>query len=276
NKPDKTDLVAAQNQQAANPEPGESAKTDVPKSSGDPQKDSTALVSGRLADPVPPAPAAPPPPPENAPAVPEKLARPRLEQNPLAGHEKLKGDAPDGIGEDTGKLPPRTDAAPVRVEGKPDGDPDVPVVVGQYYQVDPKHPRPRPTLSPRITRARPSPLMNNEVGSRNIGAVAYSAKWSGYGEYLQKLIDTVQAQWERINAQSRALPPAGTVVRVVFRLNKEGEISQITRADGSGPKSAIAACVGAITDRAPYGQWSDDMVTILGDSQEITFTFHYE
>lgn len=273
NKPDKTDNVAAQNQQVANPEPGAEDKTDAPKSKGDPDKNSTAIVSGQLVEPTPTT-NAPPPAPETTLTIPEKLARPQREQTPLAGHEKIEGEDPAGIGENIGKLPPKTDAAPTRVEGEQDGDENSPVV-GQYYQVDAKNPRPRPTLSPRTTRARPAPLMNNEVGSKNIGAAAYSAKWSSYAEYLQKLIDTVQVQWERINDQTRTYPSAGTQVRVVFRINKEGEIYEITKADGSASQNAVAACIGAITDRAPYGEWPQEMINVLGESQEITFTFYY-
>ena len=36
------------------------------------------------------------------------------------------------------------------------------------------------------------------------------------------------------------------------------------------------ACVSAITDRAPYGPWTDDMKAMLGSQQEMTFTFYYQ
>jgi len=32
----------------------------------------------------------------------------------------------------------------------------------------------------------------------------------------------------------------------------------------------------AITDRAPYGTWTDDMKAVLGEQQEMTFTFYYQ
>jgi len=34
--------------------------------------------------------------------------------------------------------------------------------------------------------------------------------------------------------------------------------------------------VSAITERAPYGEWSEDMIALLGKEQELTFTFHYQ
>jgi len=34
--------------------------------------------------------------------------------------------------------------------------------------------------------------------------------------------------------------------------------------------------VSAITDTAPYGDWTDDMIAILGNEQSLTFVFYYE
>jgi hypothetical protein len=32
----------------------------------------------------------------------------------------------------------------------------------------------------------------------------------------------------------------------------------------------------AITKPAPYGPWTDDMKAVLGEQQEMTFTFYYQ
>jgi hypothetical protein len=40
--------------------------------------------------------------------------------------------------------------------------------------------------------------------------------------------------------------------------------------------AAERACMSAITDRAPYGEWTDDMKAVLGEQQEMTFTFYYQ
>ena len=105
--------------------------------------------------------------------------------------------------------------------------------------------------------------------------MAYNAKWSEYGAYLQKLIETVQIQWERLIVQSSVYPPPGTIVRVTFIINDKGDITDIAPGDGEAPLQAKRACVSAITARAPYGKWSDDMVAVLGHEQEMTFTFYY-
>jgi hypothetical protein len=62
---------------------------------------------------------------------------------------------------------------------------------------------------------------------------------------------------------------------VVFRMDSKGDISEVVKVDSTGGRAVKDACVSAIVARAPYGVWPDDMVGVLGDSQEITFTFHY-
>ena len=75
--------------------------------------------------------------------------------------------------------------------------------------------------------------------------------------------------------QSNVYPVRGTKVVVVFRMNSDGDISEIVKVTSGGGRAAQDACVSAIVARAPYGAWPEDMITVLGKSQEITFTFHY-
>ena len=111
---------------------------------------------------------------------------------------------------------------------------------------------------------------------KNIGAVAYNAKWSAYGEYLQRLIDAVQVQWERLILRSSFYPTSGSLVRVAFKLDSTGAVSEVVKVDGTGAELAQRLCVSAITERAPYGEWPEDMIAVLGKEQELTFTFFYQ
>ncbi|CAM2806619.1 TonB C-terminal domain-containing protein [Rariglobus hedericola] len=271
NAPDKTDNVAAQNQQVAQETPTPAGKSDAPASKGDPTTSSTAIVSGMQVEPQPPARR---PPPSNEPETPaQEIAR--REQLPLSGTEKFEGDSADGIGSNVGKPAPNATGVPERVEGVADAKSDTGSRVGLYYKVDAKRPQSRPTLAPDIVKARPSPLANREFGTENIGAVAYNAKWSAYGEYMQKFIESVQIQWQRIIGQSNIYPTAGTKVVVKFIMDSKGDIPKIVSVESSGGRAAKDACVSAIVARAPYGAWPEDMIGVLGTSQEITFTFQY-
>ncbi len=280
NTPDKTNNFAAQNQQVAQEKPTPDHKSEAPALKGDKDPNVTAIVTGQLADPAPVSPPVPKPAqqPAEKPARPETAeeAAARRAQVPLPGIEKTEGTNADGIGSNIAKIAPGAKPVPEAVEGAADAKADQGKSRSVYYKVDPARPQPRQTLAPSIVKARPSPLRNNEFGTENIGAVAYDAKWSSYGEYLKKFIDSVQVQWERILYQSNIYPTQGTRVTVVFRMNSEGKISEITKVEGGGGHAAQDACVSAITARDPYGAWSDEMIAALGKSQEFTFTFTYE
>ena len=122
---------------------------------------------------------------------------------------------------------------------------------------------------------RPEVLANNKTGTPNVGISGIDARWRNFGSYLQKFIDTVQIHWDGLNEQSEALPPSGTKVAVKFRIDSEGKIAEIIDVESNGGTQATRICVSAITDRAPYGKWTDNMKAMLGDSQEMTFTFYY-
>jgi len=269
NVPDKTDNFGAQNQQVAQEKPSPETGSDRPAMEGKKDFESTQIVSGQLSQQT--LPSAPPTPME----VPQqgRDAQQRAEQNPLHGFEKAEGEELESYGTNVAKLPEATPNAQERVEGQK----NIPVVdsaTGMMPRIDPKRPRPAPKLE---KRARPAIFAENKIGTQNIGPVAVDAKWSNYGQYLQQLIETVQIQWDRILIQSRVYPPSGTMVVVKFILNKKGEIERIIEVGPElSPEQAKQSCVSAITARSPYGDWTDDMVKVLGESQEMTFSFYYQ
>ncbi|RRJ96292.1 hypothetical protein Ga0100231_020525 [Opitutaceae bacterium TAV4] len=273
NPPDKTPNVGAQNQQVAQEIPTPGGTSDTPAVNGQ-TPDSTAIVSGQLTPSPPPPPPPPPPPtpapPPPAPAPPADAAQLGLgsETKPLPGYENLQGTADNAPGTTSTPVPAHPGTDTRQADGTP------------TYRIDRAHPMPRPRLPASAvvttTRARPSPIMKNDIGTQNIGAVAYDAHWSSYGEYLQRLIDTVQVQWERLILNSAVYPPTGTRVLVKFVLNAKGEITEILKVESNGSRPSEYNCVNAIQARAPYGEWTEDMISVLGQSQEITFTFHYQ
>ncbi len=270
NVPDKTENFGAQNQQAAQEKPTPDVGNDRPAMEGRKDFESNQIVSGQLSPPTPPLPSAPPveeTPPEHT------TAAPRLEQNPLSGVEKIEGEDADSYGSNIAKF--ADDAKPVYE--KVEGVKEAPLVEGATSmtpRIDPKRPRPAPKLE---KRARPAIFAETKIGTSNIGPVAFDAKWSNYGQYLQQLIETVQIQWDRILIQSKVYPASGTMVVVKFRLNKKGEVAEILGVTSeSGAEQAKQACVSAITARSPFGEWTDDMIAILGDDQELTFSFYYQ
>jgi hypothetical protein len=271
NTPDKTRNFSAQNQQVAQEKPTPDGKSDTPATEGKKDHQSNQIVSGELTTPLEMPPPSAPPSPEVMEAI--AAAQAQREQNPLAGTETITGESETGYGFNIAK----PSAKPTDVPEKVEGQPDAPVIIGapQMTQprIDPNRPQPRPRIN---TRARPAVLADNKFGTDNIGAVAFDTRWSQYGQYLQQLIETVQVQWERILRDSRAYPPSGSQVEVKFLLAKDGSVSQIVSVSGTGGTQYERTCISGITTRAPYGKWTDDMIAVLGESQELTFTFYIQ
>lgn len=272
NVPDKTNNFAAQNQQVAQQKPTPEGRSDRPALEGRTDIESTQIVSGRLTQPqeftaAPPLPAEAPPSPEVVPA-------PRREQNPLSGGEKVEGDNREGYGSSLAKRLDRAQPVPERVEGANEGE-GTTAQPAPRPAIDPLRPQARPQLVKTI-QTRPAILAENKFGTTNIGPTAVDARWSNYGAYLQRMIDSVQIQWERIVIEQKANPVGGSSVTVKFAMNDEGRIVDIGVENSTANDTATRACVSAITDRMPYGPWTDDMKAVLGDRQQMTFTFYYQ
>jgi hypothetical protein len=268
NVPDKTENVSFMNQQVAQERASKNTPSDKPKIEGRKDVQSTQIVDGRLTKPEEVVPPAPP-----AQTLPPSAAVPKREQNPLSGDEKQKGTDIDGFGSNYSKVAPNPQPIPDAIKGVKDA-PLVEGATGLVPQIDPHHPMPRRTLQQQ--HVRPAIFQDNEFGTSNVGPTAYNAKWSNYGVYMQRLIETVQVSWDNIIDQSNIRPSSGTIVTVTFVLNSKGEIARIVKHTPDGQAPAIDACMSGITNPAPYGPWTDDMIAVLGTDQEITFTFYYE
>jgi hypothetical protein len=275
NTPDKTRNFAAQNQQVAQEKPTPDSKSDRPALEGKPDLESNQIVSGRLSQPVEQV-ETPTPTPDRTAEAEREVKAARMEQNPLSGTEKFEGDNQAGIGGNRAKRVDNMKPIPERIEGAPNAT-ETEGQANAQPAIDPLRPRPRPMIV-KQQQVRPAILAENKFGTQNVGLTAIDARWSNYGAYLQRMIDTVQIQWERLILSMSAMPAGGSTVSVKFVMNDEGKITSIKQVESSASASETAqrSCVSAITDRAPYGPWTDDMKAVLGAQQEMTFTFHYQ
>ncbi|HMD61662.1 MAG TPA: hypothetical protein VKG78_09530 [Opitutaceae bacterium] len=268
NVPDKTNNFSSQNQQLAQEKPQPDQHNDKPKTEGKKDFQSNQVVSGQLTKPQDTVPVS-----LDAAKQPVKTeTAPRQAQNPLSGYEKLKLDD-DSFGSNLGKVADNAKPVPEKVDGANDS-PLIPDAQNTEPAIDPKHPRARPVL--QQTHTRPAIFEDNQFGTSNIGPIAYNAKWSSYGAYLHKMMEAIQIQWDRILLDSRTEPPAGSTVTVKFTLDSKGKITEILDVESTSSEQGSASCVSAITNTAPYGDWSDDMIAVLGNSQELTFIFYYQ
>ncbi len=264
--PDKTNNFAVQNQTVAQEKPQADQHNDKPKIDGKKDVNSNQIVTGSLSKPQTPS---PPVPDASKSNKPQQAAR--REQDPLAGYDKMK-EGDDGFGSNLGKTQDNSKAAPVKVEGVKDAPNDG--TQASQPAIDPKHPRARPVIQQMQTR--PAVFKDNQFGTSNIGPIAIDARWSSYGAYLHKMLEAIQIQWDRILIESSTYPPSGSTVTVKFTLDYKGRVTEIIDVQNSSSQQGKSSCLSAVTLTAPYGDWTEDMIAVLGKSQDITIQFYYQ
>lgn len=272
NEPDKTNNFSDRNQQSAQQEkPPEVDPENRPSVKGSDEIQGGAIVSGNRA---PPQAGSPERSVEEAinELLPQDAQQARAEQIPLSGFEKIEGKSEDGVGSNISKHTSPSNNADRQLDGSrdsrnPQGGPV------EQKQVTQQAPKQRPRLA-SISSARESPLSNRLAGTMNVGPVGIDARWSEFGQYMKEFIDIVDAEFQALTSEYRGHIPPGTRVVVTFTLNSQGEIS-ISKIEETAGRVAVNQCQSAITNRMPYRKWSDQMISVLGREQTITFGFYY-
>ncbi|MEN9661884.1 MAG: hypothetical protein RL324_833 [Verrucomicrobiota bacterium] len=269
NVPDDTANFGAQNQQVAQEKPTPDGKSDNPAIDGQEKLKSTQIVDGNRAQTQPtPQPVTP----EVIEQIQQVAAAARAAANPLSGFEKFDGKAADSIGSNIAMFDPNAKAVAEKIDGVPDAADGG---TSLTFRVDPQHPMVRQELADKGNR--PAIFEKNVIGTKNIGPIAYNAKWSEYGAYLQKLIDAIDARWQGEIRNSKHYPNPGSEAIITFVLNSAGEVTQIKKTEGTAGDQATTWCVSAISPGVgfSYGEWTPQMMAVLGDTQELTFYFLY-
>lgn len=272
NEPDRTVNFSNRNQQSAQleaPQELDPLRRPSIANAQDEIKNDASIVTGDMAEPQAGA-AARPERAETTADADREEQRLRMLQTPDAGHEKLTGDDPDGISSSISNSKAPSTHADQAVDGSAEArDPDGGLVAVTSAQ------RAQPKARPRLTAPRSTILTNRAAGVANIGLTGIDARWSEYGDYLQRLIETVQAAWYNILDESRIMAPRGSSVAVTFKINTRGETDIVKVEDEGAGRQAVFSCQNAIQARQPYGAWSEAMIAVLGEEQTLTFTFYH-
>lgn len=272
NEPDKTSNFSNRNQQSAQKEaPKEIDPLNRPSitDAQDKIKNDLSIVTGDLSKPQLGAAARP----ESTQADQQEQNEQRLRmlQAPDAGFEKVEGKSEDGISSNISQAKAPSTHADKEFEGAPDGKD----VTGGLVAVTESH-KAQPKARPRLTAPRTTILTNRPAGTRNLGIVGMDARWSEYGEYLAELVEIIQVQWYSILEESRVSPPRGSHVVITFKINSKGETDIVKVEDSDAGKQGVFTCQNAIQARQPYRKWTEQMIALLGDEQELTFAFYYQ
>ncbi len=134
-------------------------------------------------------------------------------------------------------------------------------------------PQARPRLQPRVT---PGPVMRSPSSAGRMGVLAIDARFSEFGAYQQRMIEAISHQWNLLGRNLSFLSAdIGTHVVVSFVLHADGNITEYRTLHTSSSRAATLLVQDAVMSPAPFGLWTEDMVRVLGESQDIRITFFY-
>lgn len=280
NPPDETDKFSDRNQQLAQEVAAEELG-DMPSTEGEDDIESTSIVSGDDAAPTPPAVLIPPAPDATATdEAPEEL--PALAQDPLSGFEAISGEAEEGIGTNVVELPENPQAdIDEPIEGVTDPEQASETGRGIYYRPNPDRPAPRPNLA--RSQTKPAIFSNRVTGTDNVGVVAHEALLTTFGDYFARMFEVIRLGWShdiRSKIERRlGFPLDGSRVLVWFTLHQDGTVT-IDKVEGNAGPLWNGVAVEAVAAPARlsdgYGEWEQEMVTILGDQTPIRLAFYYQ
>lgn len=301
NEPDTAERFGARSQQAANEElPEEVDPENMPATESDDNIETNQFLTGSLQDPVP----APPPasseeqenaqeqqePSPNQPLLQAVTPSEQAQQKeiPIMGSQEELDPDKEGIAEfDYDEIEEAPTNVTDLVEGEEEEGQDeasdeespesAPSMARPAQQpVDQSadgipSPRPRPTL-PRLPSG---PVRDSRLGVSNIGQVAVDAKASKFGEYMERLIETVKLNWDDLVQRSSA-EERKSMVKLRFILTRDGLVEDVEILEGTTSRViGRHMCIEAVKRGAPYGPWPEGLVEIFGNEEDITFTFHY-
>lgn len=283
NKPDRSDNYSFRDQQAADEDPNDSQKDDMPAVAG--EEASRKIVQGSIdqEERIPPesgvyrfseGSASG----QDGSLEPYQATRPVLptpdfiQQQPEI--DEGPGSSPDfkGSGQEFAREAVDSDA-PVELyrtgpEGR-DGS-DSASAADRSAEAKPL-PRKRVTLPPDLIQG---PLMRSKSSASRRGALAIDATFSQFGEYEQQFYAAVQAGWYQEIDFFQPIDTSAYVV-VQFRIHADGTIDEVKVLDSTASEIATLICQTALSKRSPFRPWTVEMIKVFGQKRVMQVKFSY-
>ncbi|MDQ8185194.1 hypothetical protein QEH53_06355 [Pelagicoccus sp. SDUM812002] len=304
NEPDETNRFAARDQQAANEElPDEIDPENRPAVESDDNVETDQTITGSLDEPLLAPPPSPDPSEQAAQEAQQQQAQPpspnqpllqavedssvaQRNEVPLFGSQEEREDESGIADYDYSKLEEAPTNVTDLVEGEEeDGEDektveDSPAVSASVARMpveglESEDGIPSPRARPQLPRLPSAPTRNSTLGVSTVGKLSVDAKASKFGEYMERLIETVKLNWDDLVQRSSA-EERQSVVKIRFMLNKEGFVTDIEILEGTTSRAiGIYMCRQAIERSVPFGPWPEGLVDLFGDEEDVTFNFHY-
>lgn len=278
NPPDKTLNFGARDQQAAEPEPDPSSESDFPAQDTE-QESQTFLERGDTTERLEPGiysnAAVETPPPQEAQGTVGELA-PRVERETP---EWVRSE-PEGEGFRIPEAKEGEKSDPEQEQKRPgsialDDGPETPPREASPTAVNnpAARPLPRKKVGSEVLLA---PLNRSDSAASRSGDMGVNSRLTDFGEYTQRALEAIQAEWHRlIREVSLGADSTFSSVQVVFFIDSSGSIARAKIEESTASELGSMICLDAIYARAPYGEWTADMIRTLGEETRVEITFHY-
>ena len=273
-KPDQTNFFSFQDQQSANPkDDSEKKQSHTPNSKGDTQNKKILHAAQKQTQ-------------KTRPTLPKELLGQSFIKNNAptntddVGMLKLSGVHPGISKIDNGSgfhSKERTDSE-IKVikigesKDKPFADTPTSTKVQDSHEFRLK---PRPKLESHIING---PLLKSESKATRIGNIAIECKLHPYGIYVQQMLQSIEAQWGQLVKGSRNYIIKDHLQQSYtyeFILEANGRIKSLVSLGSDNGSLASDLCRQAISSRAPFGNWTNEMIQQIGNSDTITIKFRY-
>ena len=135
--------------------------------------------------------------------------------------------------------------------------------------------KPRPKLGSDVING---PLLKSESKATRIGNIAIECKLHPYGIYVQQMLQSIEAQWGQLVKGSRNYIIKDHLQQSYtyeFILEANGRIKSLVSLGSDNGSLASDLCRQAISSRAPFGNWTNEMIQEIGNSDTITIKFRY-
>jgi len=262
------------------------SEDNMPAQEGD-EEDSNRLVQG--------SPFQPPPTPAQAPSSQQPAQQPTPLQMP-APKDTVQTPPPlvrDDIPEDPEGLLAREDPPedPEIVEDPdPDPAPDKPPQTspldgqGMAQTFSPqqpgqppstqREPLPRPTVQARENSF--GPLRSSFLGVSRTGRVAFSTRYTEFGEYWNRVLEIIERKWNDLVWNSYdAITWNRDRVRFEITIRRDGTITNLDVLYSGVGRVEETLASDAIMSRSPFPEWTPDMIATVGEETTFELGFIY-
>ena len=133
----------------------------------------------------------------------------------------------------------------------------------------------RPRISPQLLNG---PILKSKSSVARIGEIAVDCKLHPYGVYVQQMLQAIESQWYQLVKGSLPYIQKDKIPQKIvysFLLNSKGKVEALTALGSQEDTLASDLCRQAISSRAPFGKWSEEMIKDLGGTDVITIKFSY-